>query len=216
MAAVPMKPQYGPTLGRLLAPRWHAASRPVRWAVIALCVALVALIIVAGLTLENAKFSMGGRVPFSFSYRGLYRVAPDAGGYVKAQRHSSSGRLEDSFAVGPLLLPPYTGGLSGELPLYAAGHVKVLARRDAQFVLRGEGKTRVNTVPAYNIFYTTVVGGRVMYGRNVLLLPEKSGAREGVEIEMLTSPTANPQVTSPSLVASAGILERPVETFSIG
>jgi hypothetical protein len=216
MAAVPMKPQYGPTLGHLLAPRWRAASRPARWAVIALGIALVALIIGAGLTLENAKYSRGGRVPFSFSYRGLYRVTPEPGSYVKVQRRSSSGRLEDSFAVRPLRLPAYAGGLSGELPLYAAGHRKVLAQRDPQLVLRGEGKTRVNTVPAYNIFYTTVVEGRLMYGRNVLLLPEKSGAREGVEIVMLTSPTANPQVTSPSLIASAGILERPVETFSIG
>jgi hypothetical protein len=216
MVAVPMKPQYGPTLGRLLAPRWHAASRPARWAVIAVCVALPALIIGAALTLENAKFSTGGRVPFSFSYRGLYRVAPDAGGYVKVQRHTSSGRLEDSFAVQPLRLPPYSGGLSGELPLYAAGHTKVLAQRDPHFVLRGDGKTRVNTVPAYNIFYETVVDGRLMYGRNTLLLPEKSGAREGVEIVMLTSPTANRQVTSPSLIASAGVLERPVESFSIG
>ena len=216
MAAVPMKPQYGPTLGRLLAPRWHAASRPVRWAVIVGCIALVALLIGVGLTLENPQFSMDGRVPFSFSYRGLYRVTPDPGSYVKVQRRSSSGRLEDSLAVWPLRLPPYSGGLSGELPLYAAGHMKVLARRNAQFVLRGEGKTRVNTVPAYNIFYTTVVEGRLMYGRNTLLLPEKSGAREGVEIALLTSPKANPQVTSPALVASTGILERPVETFSIG
>ena len=216
MAAVPMKPQYGPTLGRLLAPRWHAASRPARGAVIALGVALVALIIGAALTLENAKFSRGGSVPFSFSYRGLYRVTPEPGSYVKVQRRSSSGRLEDSFAVRPLRLPAYSGGLSGELPLYAVGHTTVLAQRDADFVLRGEGKTRVNTVPAYNIFYETVVEGRLMYGRNTLLLPEKSGAREGVELVMLTSPKANPQVTSPSLVASTGILERPVETFSIG
>jgi hypothetical protein len=216
MAAVPMKPQYGPTLGRLLAPRWQAASRSARWAMIALCTALVALIVGAGLTLENAKFSSGGRVPFSFSYRGLYRTAPDPGSYVKVERRSSSGRLEDSFAVWPLRLPPYAGSLSGELPLFAASHMKVLSQRYAHFVLRGEGKTRVNTVPAYNIFYATLLEGRVMYGRNTLLLPEKSGAREGVEIVMLTSPTANPQVTSPSLVASAGVLERPVETFSIG
>jgi hypothetical protein len=216
MAAVPMKPQYGPTLGRLLAPRWHAASRPARGAVIALGIALVVLMIGAALTLENAKYSRGGPVPFSFSYRGLYRVTPEPGSYVKVEHRSSSGRLEDSFAVRPLRLPAYAGGLSGELPLYAAGHRQVLAQRDPQLVMRGEGKTRVNTVPAYNIFYTTVVEGRLMYGRNVLLLPEKSGAREGVEIVMLTSPTANAQVTSPSLIASAGILERPVETFSIG
>ena len=29
-----MKPEYGPTLGRLLAPRWHAATRRVRIAVL--------------------------------------------------------------------------------------------------------------------------------------------------------------------------------------
>ena len=30
MGAVPIKPEYGPTLGRLLSPRWRAASRLVR------------------------------------------------------------------------------------------------------------------------------------------------------------------------------------------
>src|SRR5271156_1311170 len=117
MVAIPMKPQYGPTLGRLLSPRWRAASPLVRWAVIASGVALLGLAIAAALTLENAKFSHGRRVPFSFSYRGLYRTTPDPGGFVKVQRLDSEGRLEDSFAVGPLLLARYTGELSGELPL---------------------------------------------------------------------------------------------------
>src|SRR5271165_3722387 len=123
MVAVPMKPQYGPTLGRLLAPRWHAASPLARRAVIACGVALLALLIGAALTLENAKYSHGGKVPFSFSYRSLYRVAPDQGEFVKVERHRASGALEDSFAVGPLRLPPYSESLTGELPLYAAGYI---------------------------------------------------------------------------------------------
>src|SRR5271155_4477648 len=114
-----MKPQYGPTLGQLLAPRWHGASPLVRRLVIAAGVAVLALVIGAGLTLENAQFSHGGRVPCGFSYRGLYRVAPDPGGYVKVQRRRADGRLEDSFAVDPLRLPAYSGELSGELPIYA-------------------------------------------------------------------------------------------------
>ena len=60
------------------------------------------------------------------------------------------------------------------------------------FVLRGEGKTRVNTVPAYDVLYTATVEGREMYGRDVLLLPERAGAREGVEIVMLTAPRREP------------------------
>ena len=48
-------------------------------------------------------------------------------------------------------------------------------------MLRGEGKTRVNTVPGYEVLYTATVDGREMYGRDVLLLPERPGAREGVD-----------------------------------
>ncbi len=40
MAAVPIKPQYGPTLGRLLSPRWRAASPLLRGVAIAGAVAL--------------------------------------------------------------------------------------------------------------------------------------------------------------------------------
>jgi hypothetical protein len=80
----------------------------------------------------------------------------------------------------------------------------------------GEGKTRVNAVPAYQVVYTTVLGGREMYGRNVLLLPQRPRARRGVSIVMLTSPTANAQVTAPSEVASEGVLLRPLKTFALG
>jgi hypothetical protein len=214
MAAVPIKPEYGPTLGRLLSPSWRAASRPVRLLVTAALASLLALVVAAALTLENASFSHGGKVPFSFSYRSLYRVAPDPGGFVKVQRHRSGGRLEDSFAVEPLTLPPYTGSLTGALPVYAAEYIRTLARRYREFVLRAEGKTRVNTVPGYHVLYTAQVDGHTMWGRDVLLLPQRQGARDGVVIVMLTAPDANAQVSSPLEVASTGVLLRPLKTFT--
>jgi hypothetical protein len=214
--AVPIKPEYGPTLGRLLSPRWRAASRLAQVLTLALIAGVLALVVGGALTLENAHYSHGGRVPFSFSYRSLYRVAPDSGGYVKVQRHGHGGVLEDSMAVEPLTLPPYSGALSAELPLYAAGYIHRLADRYAGFVLWAEGKTRINSVPAYHVFYSALVGGRTMWGRDVLLLPERPGAREGVDIVMLTSPRASAQVTSPLEVANAGVLLRPLKTFSIG
>jgi hypothetical protein len=216
MAAVPIKPEYGPTLGRLLSPRWRASSSAVRRTVIVAGAVLVALVIATALSLLNAKYSHEGKVPFSFSYRSLYRVAPDPGGYVKIQRHRADGSLEDSFAVEPLALPPYSGGLSGELPLYAAGYIRGLKAHYVEFTLRSEGKTRVNTVPAYQVLYTALVEGQTMWGRDVLLLPDRPGAREGVNIVMLTSPTASPQVTSPLEVASAGVLLKPLKTLTLG
>lgn len=216
MAAVPIKAEYGPTLGRLLSPRWRASSPLTRGVVRVLVVAAIALAIGAFLTLENAHYSRGGRVPFSFSYRGLNRVPARPGEWVRLERHSTGGVLEDSYSVRPLLLPRYTGALTGELPLYAAGYIRMLRARDEDFVLRGEGKTRVNAVPAYNVEYTTSVAGRTMFGRDVLLVAQRPGEREGVNIVMLTSPTANSQVTSPLEVASAGVLLKPLKTFTLG
>jgi hypothetical protein len=72
----------------------------------------------------------------------------------------------------------------------------------------------VNTVPAYNVLYTAMIEGREMYGRDVLLLPERPEVRDGVAIEMLTSPSSSSKVTSPLEVASAGVLEKPLETFT--
>jgi hypothetical protein len=216
VAAVPIKAEYGPTLGRLLSPRWRAASPPMRGVVRALVVAAIALAIGVFLTLENAHYSRGGRVPFSFSYRGIARVAPAAGEWVRLERRDAHGVLQDSFSVRPLLLPQYAGSLSGELPLYAAGYIRALRIHDSAFVLRGEGKTRVNTVPAYNVEYTTRVAGRTMFGRDVLLVAQRPGERAGVNIVMLTSPTADAQVTSPLEVASEGVLLKPLKTFTLG
>jgi len=213
---VPIKPEYGPTLGRLLSPRWRAASPLARGLVRTLVVGVIAIAIGVFLTLENAHYSHGGRVPFSFSYRGLDRVPAAPGEWVRLERHAPDGRLLDYFAVRPLTLPRYTGSLTGVQALYAQSYIRMLHSRDVDFVLRGEGKTRVNAVPAYNIEYTTRVAGHTMFGRDVLLVAQRPGQREGVNIVMLTSPTANAQVTSPLEVASEGVLLKPVKTFTLG
>lgn len=216
MTAVPMKSEYGPTLGRLLAPRWHRASRPLRALVIALCVGFLALAVGLVLTLENAHYSQGGKLPFHFAYRGLHRVPADPGAYVKLEQRNSEGALLYSYEVSPLHLPPYEGELTGELPRYASGYIERLSPRLSGFALSGEGKTRVNAVPAYEVLYTTLVEGREMYGRNVLLAPEGKGVREGVIIAMLTATTASSEIKAPYEVASAGTLLRPLKTFTFG
>ncbi len=218
MPALPLKSEYGPTLGALLAPRWRRASsagRALVWAGVAAI--LVALAGVA-LTVWSPGVSHGGAVPFSFAYRGLHRTSPDAGGYAKVQR-LEGGLPEDSFAVGPLTLPPYTGEASAELALYASGYIEGLAAAKPGFELRGEGSTQIDSVApytTYNIFYTARVRGREMYGRDVLLLPERPGARRGVVIAMLTAVAGNRQVPSPLDVGVKGALEGPLGTFALG
>lgn len=219
MATLPMKPEYGPTLGRLLAPRWHAASRLARAAVMAAGAVLVAVLVAAGLTLWNSSFSHGGSVPFSFSYRDLYRVAPERGGYVRVQSRWPDGALKYSFAVDPLRLPRYSGELWGELPLYATSFIRTLSASYRDFELRGEGKSRVsNTLTGYQVLFRANVEGSEMYGRDVLLLPppQRAGVRDGVVVSMLTSPTASAQVASPMEVGETGVLLKPLKTFTFG
>jgi hypothetical protein len=217
MVAVPMKPEYGPTLGRLLSPWWRRSSRLLRGGVIAAGIALLVALAGLALTLENAHYSHGGRVPFGFSYRGLYRVRPDRGGYVKVQSHWPDGSVKYSFAVDRLRLPPYSGPLLGELPIYVSGYIRALSDRSRQFELRGEGKTRIsNRLTGYQVAYSEELEGREMYARNVMLLPERAGVREGVVIAMLTSATASAQVNSPLEVGETGILLRPLKNFAFG
>ncbi len=212
MASVPLKPQYGPTLGRLLEPRWRSAAPAARALAIAIGLALLAVAVGSVLTLLDASYSQGGPVPFSFKYRGLYRTAPDPGGYVKVAR-SSGGRLDNSYAIAPLRLGGYRGSVTGELPLFAAGYTRTLAQRFVGFRLEGEGKTRISsTLGGYDVLYSAIVDGRKMYGRDVMLLPPRSGVREGVVIEMLSSQPAS--VSKP--VANSGVLEKPLKTFTFG
>jgi hypothetical protein len=212
MASIPLKPQYGPTLGRLLEPRWRAARPITRSFVIATGAALAVLLIVAVLSLLDAGYSHGGPVPFGFRYRGLYRTAPDPGGYVKVAR-SSHARLEDSFAVSPLRIAPYTGSVTGVLPLRSAGYVRELQRRFAGFRLQSEGKTRItSTLAGYDVRYSALIDGRRLSGRDIFLLPSGRHVREGVVLEMLTSERTS--VAKP--VATQGVLEKPLKTFSLG
>jgi hypothetical protein len=216
MGAVPMKPEYGPTLGQLLAPRWHAASRLARGGMISLAALLVAVLLGVALTLLNPVYSHGGPVPFSFSYRGLHRVAPDPGGYVKVQQRDAAGSLQYSYAVSPLTMPPYSGELSAALPMYAAIYIGRLRSRYQGFQWRGEGRARVNSVSGYDVLYAARVEGRPMLGRDILLLPERPGVRAGVIISMLTAPGVSKQIVGPLEVASTGVLLAPLRSFTFG
>jgi hypothetical protein len=215
MPSIPIRAEYGPTLGQLSSSRWRASSPLLRLAVRAGALALLALAIGATLALLNSSFSSDRPRPFSFAYRGLYRTTPDAGGIVKVVRRRGDGSLLDSFAVAPLRLPPYSGRLSGELPVFASGYIEGLERRLKDFALYGEGRTRVNAVPAYDVSYSATVDGRRTFGRDVLLLAPGAGQREGVEITMLTAPDANKKVDSPLEVANTGVLLKPLKTFTL-
>jgi hypothetical protein len=227
---VPLKDEYGPTLGQLMAPRWRSARRRTRWLAVAAAIVIAGALVGIALTLAGARISGAARVPFSFSYKGLYKAAPDPGGYAKVVRRHGT-RLEDSFAVEGLRLPAYAGSVTGEYPIFASGYVQALAAQYSHFRLIGEGPVRTSAfgsweelppstiyyhVPTYTIAFTALVEGRRINGRDVWLVPNRRGAREGVDIRMLAAASASGHAQSPLSVGTAGVLSRPLRTFSLG
>lgn len=215
MRSISLKPGYGPTLPELLAPRWRRASPLTRGLCLAFVILLVALAAGLALVLRNRSYSHGGPVPFSFSYRSMERAAPEPGGYVKLV-HYVDGRLEDSFAVGPMGLGPYRGNLQPQLLILANAYIRRLERSVPGFRLYGQGKTPVPNGRRYQVLYETTIAGRRMYGRNVLVFPERQGARQGLVITMLSSTAADEEIRSPLRVGSTGLLYKPLHSFTVG
>lgn len=219
MPSVPVKQAYRPTLVEQLSPRWRSSSWTKRSLAIAALVGLLALLAAAALHFLPPVYSRSGSVAFSFSYGGLYRTPPEAGWLVSVARRRD-GRLQDSFAVRALRLPPYRGSLTGELPLYAAGYQRSLARRfGSSFRPDGEGVPEVkaqDVYSGYQLLYSAKVDGQLLYGRDVMLFPEGKHPRNGVLIRMLSAPASETWLTSPLLVGSEGILEGVLGSFTFG
>ncbi|MDE3070158.1 MAG: hypothetical protein KGJ43_05465 [Acidobacteriota bacterium] len=228
--ALPIKPAYGPTFGTLIAPRWRSASRGRRLLTLLALALLAAALLAAVLGAQSPTISHGGAVPFSFTYKGLYRGAPEPGQYVRVQRASGRGASE-SFAVGPLRLPPYSGSVTGELPLYAGAYLPTLAARFAHLTPIGEGPIRTSAfgsweelppstvyyhVPTYTLAFTAERGGAQLAGRVIWVLPDRPGVRNGLAITMLAPATGvNHAAVSPLSLGTTGSLSGPLRSFAL-
>ena len=207
MAAPALKPDFGPTLPELLAPRWRAATPRTRRALRTLAAALVLLaaLIAVFYPREGWVVHHGPPVSFNLRYpRDLHRVAAGPGYYA---RISGAGA---SFALAPLRLPAYSGEVSGVEPLYADGYIKAFAARTPGFRLQSEGKTRVNTTAGYTFTYSAP--GQI--GRVVFLTPDIVNSRDGVIMVMSLPPNARD--TGPDQVAVNDVLQEPLRSFRFG
>ena len=213
----PVKPQFGPTLPDLLAPRIDSLPRIVARILAVLGVIVVAVIVAVVVRLHDPVYSFAGppnALRFKTSYsRAMTREAARAPVLLALRQNSSVG-LAASFEIETMALPRYGGEISGLLPVVAAGLIRKLSASDRSFVLWSQGRTRINLVPGYTFTFQRTIGGRPYWGRYVLLTPHISGDREGLLITMLTDPALLKGATAPvtpDSVASVGVLFDPLE-----
>jgi hypothetical protein len=158
----------------------------------------------------------GSPASFNFTYSPpLREVKPPAGADMRLEARTPAGRLHAWFEVDPLTLGPYSGEISGELPVFATGYIAGLAGRVPGFRLQTETKTRINLNVGYSVTYSGRFDGQLMYGRVVMLVGALTGARTGVILNMAILP--NPSIDpSPDQVASVDVLEKPLRSFRFG
>jgi hypothetical protein len=213
MPGVPVvKPQYGPSLPRLV----RSLPRAGQAAVVALVALLIVLAIVIALRSRPDEVHVIVRdgVTFNLAYGPqLKRESPP--GALFALRRERAGLFLDSYVVRPLTLAPYRGAVGGTLPVYSVGYLERIRKRypDADLVL--EGRTRINNAIGYQLVLRGKRGARTLYVRHLLLVPdEPEGERRGVIIELESTPAAG----TPNAVGigNAGPLKQAMRSFRFG
>ena len=211
MSAV--RPEFGPTLPELLAPRLRRLSRAGR-----VVLGAVVLLVVLGL----ARLLTGGGgaaklhavvvrepVAVNFVYRApFHRRDPGPGELAKVA--AANGQ---TFAVRELRVAPYKGDAAGMLPVYASQLEARMERELPGFQWRYDGRTNVNRIQGYEILFQDRPGGKLTYGRRILLLPTVT-ATQGVDL-LLTSPRLN-SVIRYDAVGRNGGLKTSLRSFRFG
>jgi len=211
-----VKPEFGPTLPALLEPRLRGMPAPARGALALLAVAVVA--VVAWLLLRTPPGEhtavVSKPIAFNLVYDEPLRRDPPIPPEVLRLATPPGSADPQRLTVSPLHLPAYHGDPSGFLPLYAEGVVAHLGRRFTGFVRRGEGRTRILDTPGYAIIFQAREQGRTVYGRDVLLIPDQPGARDGLDILLVSARSA--AVPNAVAVGSNGLLKTPLRSVRFG
>lgn len=217
-----LRPEFGPGLPELLAPRLRWTVRRTRWVLIGSFVALVliqaARVMLSGGSGLTQEALVTQPIAFTLGFReGLERVAPQPGEVLRLQTPAGA-KTDETFTVAPLRLAAYTGDQAGVLPILAAREVRALrARFPTGFRYRGDGRARINELPGHQVLFQTRIGGRLHYGKRFLLLPEvepPAQAREGVVLTLLSRYSqATPSV---SAVGVFGLMKGPLRSFRFG
>ncbi len=214
MGAMPViKPEYGPTLPQLLAPR----SLAVRLAAALVALAIVLASAVVAITSRPEENAVLVREPVTFNliYGDQWDRLQRPGALVALRHVGERGLFLDSYAIRDLRLPAYRGAAGGMLPVYAIDYVRQISGRYEQFEQVSEGRARINNAIGYEVTFRARLGARRVYGRHYLLVEEEpDGLRRGVVVELESTPAAG--TPGPAEIGNHGALKTPLRSFRFG
>ena len=207
-----VRPEFGPSLPQLLRARLGVPPLVSR----AIAAALVLAAVVVALLLRGNDVPLVHRSPpvFNLRYASVLHRSPPSPGVLLDLEGRRGDLFVQSLTIRPLHLPAYRGSVSGMLPVYAEPHVRAVSRRYDGFVALEEGKARINDAPGYQVGFRARLGRRTIYGREILLVPDQPGAREGVVITVVQTHAAGAH--SVDDVGAVGAIKKPLRSFRFG
>lgn len=214
MHQVPViKPEYGPTLLQLLAPR-SLAVRVAAAGLALLLVAGAALVAISSRAEETAVL-VRKPVTFNFVHGPQFDRVGGRDALVALRNVGAGGLFLDGFTIRDLRLPPYRGAAGGTLPVYAHDYVREISRRYTGFEQVAEGRARINNAIGYEVTFNARRGTRRLYGRHYMLVEEEpEGLRRGVVIELESTPAAG--TPNALQIGNHGALKTPLRSFRFG
>lgn len=218
-----VREELGPSLPQLAAPHWQPLPRRRRVALVAAGVALLIVLVAARFALREDPLTIEvvrEPVAFNLIHRADFDPVDPRPGELLRLEGVLPGRsgARESFTVRPLTVAPFRGDISAAYLLLASRRLAELRAADPAVRYRGEGKTRINLIPGYQLTYQTRRAGRLVYGKRFFLVPEPGDGepqgREGVELTLLAPYSG--QTPNPAAVGSDVLLKAPLRSFRFG
>lgn len=222
-----VRDEFGPTLPDLIASRTGRPTRRVR----ILLLALIAAVIVVGLGARAIQREAAAgdvvvlddaRVPVNLTYDDsrLERVAPEGDELLRLETPADA-KTPMAFTVAERRLPAYEGDAAGFVPLYAERLIAEQRAADPDFVLRGEGKARINDSPGYQIVFQTKVDGETAYGKRFLLYDDPDDTEETINRPRIIADVTllngrSKAIPNADAVGGNGPLKTPLRSFRFG
>ena len=218
MRRVPViKPDYGPTLLQLLAPRSLAVRLAA--AALALLIVLGAALIAITARPDETEVLVREPVTFNLIHGPQWDRVERPGALLALRNIGAAGRVDglflDSYSVRDLQLPAYRGAAGGTLPIHINRYARAIRGRYTGFEPVSEGRARINNAIGYEITFRARLGARRLYGRHYLLVEEEpDGLRRGVVIELESTPAAGTPTAAE--IGNHGALKTPLRSFRFG
>jgi hypothetical protein len=215
MGDSPVRREFGPTLPGLLRARLGLSQRAAVRLTLAVLAAIAAAAALVLLLTGERKLVHEGDPVFSFTAGSVVRQADARPGELM-RLDASHGRLSIVLVASRFHLPDLGHGAPyGDMPVYADTYARELAGQLDHFVLRDEGKAGRHDVTGYQFGYRSGPPGSQVTWRDMLLLPDEPGARDGVLLRLRESATGRRRL-GPKEVARVNEGRAAMRSFAFG